>query len=68
MPARYILEDGHEGVRGIIITSATPRSQLLLSVNINDTSVIGITCEGLVNIDGTVTESEATLSITIYGE
>ena len=62
----YGLVVGTEFATGIVITSVFPT--LLISVNIRDTSVTGLRCDGnIVTVNGTIQDS-VTLNITIYGK
>ena len=65
---RYTLQPGRERVPGIVITSAT-LTRLLISININDTSVTGIRCEGTIETsNSTTTPGVDTLNLTIFGK
>ena len=58
---------GAELVTGIVIISAD-FMRFLISININDTSVTGIKCEGNLQTGSSSTPDANTLDITIYGE
>ena len=63
---RYTLQRGRRDT-GIVVTSASLK-RLLISININDTSVTGIRCEGTTETSGTATPVADTLYLTIFGE
>ena len=66
-PVISFLMEGKMVVPGIIITSfsQTTRTRALISVNTNNTSIIGLRCEGLTRPS---IREESTLNLTIYGE
>ena len=63
----YTPQLGTELVTGIVIISADFK-RFLISININDTSVTGIRCVGILQTGSTVTSDVDTLNLTIYGE
>ena len=58
---------GTEFVTGIVVISAD-LTRFLISININDTSVTGIRCEGNFRAGSSSTPHAVTLHLTIYGE
>ena len=63
----YVLQPGTEFVTGIVVISAD-FTRFLISININDTSVTGIRCEGNLQTGSSSTPDADTLDLTIYGE
>ena len=63
----YTLLPGTEFFTGIIVINAN-FTKLLISININDTSVTGIRCEGNLRTGSSSTPDASTLNLTIYGE
>ena len=63
----YAPQPGTELVTGIVIISAD-FGRFLISINISDTSVTGIRCEGNLQTGSTLTSDADTLELTIYGE
>ena len=63
----YTPQPGTELVTGIVIIFAD-FTRFLISININDTSVTGIRCEGNLQTGNTITSDADTLDLTIYGE
>ena len=66
-PVEYVLLDRTEAVTGIVILSAAI-SRSLVSVKTNDTSIIGIRCDGIFQSGGTSTTDRYILNLTIYGK
>ena len=58
---------GTEFVTGIVVISAY-LTRFLISINISDTSVTGIRCEGNLQTGSSTTPDVSTLDLTIYGE
>ena len=63
----YTLLPGTELVTGIVVISAD-LARFLISINIYDTSVTGIRCEGNLQIGSSSTPGADTLNLIIYGE
>ena len=63
----YTPQPGTEFVTGIVVISAD-FARFLISININDTSVTGIRCEGNLQTGSLTTPDADTLDLTIYGE
>ena len=66
-PVEYVLVDGEEAVTGIVILSADA-SRSLVSVKTNDTSIIGIRCNGILRSGDATTTDRYILNLTIYGK
>ena len=67
-PASFVVVAEREIVSGIVVTPFLP-IRILISVNSNDTSIIGIKCEGILQSSTTTTtRDDYTLNLTIYGE
>ena len=58
---------GTEFVTGIVVISAD-FAKFSISININDTSVTGIRCEGNLQTGSSSTPDADTLNLTVYGE
>ena len=63
----YTPRPGTELVTGIVVISADFKS-FLISININDTSVTGIICEGNLQTGSSSAPDADTLNLTMYGE
>ena len=63
----YVPQPGTELVTGIVVLSADFK-RFLISININNTSVTGIRCEGNLQTGSSSTHDADTLNLTIYGE
>ena len=67
-PASFVVVAEREIISGIVVTPFLPL-RILISVNTNDTNIIGIKCEGILQISATTTtRDDYTLNLTIYGE
>ena len=67
MPESYIPVSGMEVAMGLTVISANS-AKLFMSIDTNDTSIIGIICKGNIQTGTTTTRDEFALNITIYGE
>ena len=65
-PVSSFIMDGTEVIQGIEITSVNePKTRALISVNTDNTSVIGLRCR---SVTTSTNIEESTLNLTIYGE